>query len=230
MKRQLFITTALLSFAAANVKADTIGLTFEGLKDSEEVLNYYNGGTGSLGSGPGTNYGIAFSANSLAVIQNNAGGSGNTGGEPSPPTALFFLSGAADTMDVAAGFTTGFSFYYSAVSSGGTINVYSGLDGTGTILATLTLPTTPNDGGGCTGLGAGSNPGANFCPFEPFGVTFSGTALSVDFGGTANQIAFDNITLGAAVPIGSTPEPASLFLLGGGLAALGLGHYRRRKA
>ena len=41
-------------------------LTFEGLKNYEEVENYYNGGKGSKGSGPGTNYGVTFSSNALA--------------------------------------------------------------------------------------------------------------------------------------------------------------------
>jgi hypothetical protein len=36
-------------------------LTFEGLKNFEQVENYYNGGNGSLGSGPGPDYGITFS-------------------------------------------------------------------------------------------------------------------------------------------------------------------------
>ena len=228
LSRTLGLSLGIVGIVAPAIQAATVVLTFEGLRDGEEVLNYYNGGTGSLGSGPGTNYGVAFSANSLAVVQSNMGGTGNTGGEPTPPTSLFFLSGSADTMNVAGGFTTGFSFFYSAVNEGGTVNVYSGLNATGTLLATLTLPLTPNDGGGCTGLGAASNPGANFCPFLPFGVTFSGTAESVDFGGTANQIAFDNITLGASTPGGGVPEPTSLFLLGSGCATLALLRWRKR--
>jgi len=41
-------------------------------------------------------------------------------------------------MDVAAGFTTGFSFYYSSADAG-SVDVYSGLDGTGTLLASVPL-------------------------------------------------------------------------------------------
>ena len=81
-------------------------ITFEGLEDSEAVLNFYNGGTGGNGSGPGPNVGVTFSGNALALIDADAGGSGNIGGEPSSSTVLFFLSGPAATMNVPAGFDT----------------------------------------------------------------------------------------------------------------------------
>src|SRR4029077_7151835 len=47
---------ALLVFALTcpSAKAGTVVLTFEGLQDNEQILNFYNGGTGSLGSS-GTN-------------------------------------------------------------------------------------------------------------------------------------------------------------------------------
>ncbi|HTQ79133.1 MAG TPA: hypothetical protein VMM92_03995, partial [Thermoanaerobaculia bacterium] len=38
----------------------------------------------------------------------------------------------------------------------------------------------------------------------PIGVSFSGVARSVDFGGTANQIGFDNITFGSQTPNSGT--------------------------
>ena len=40
-------------------------LTFEGLQNNEQVLNFYNGGSGGSGSGPGPNYGITFGSDSL---------------------------------------------------------------------------------------------------------------------------------------------------------------------
>jgi hypothetical protein len=89
----------------------------------------------------------------------------------------FFLSGAGDIMDKPSGFTTGFSFFYSAVTAPGSVTVWSGLDGTGTMLADIPLPVTPEMGPGCV---------RPFCPFLPIGVTFSGTAMSADFTGTAN--------------------------------------------
>jgi len=88
-------------------------LTFEGVGNLASVNDFYNGGTDSAGhSGP--NYGINFSSNSLGLIDSSAGGSGNTGNDPSGVTNLVFLDGSAATMNVAAGFDTGFSFYYAA--------------------------------------------------------------------------------------------------------------------
>jgi hypothetical protein len=199
-------------------------LTFEGLQDEETVSNYYNGGLGGNGSGPGPNYGITFESNALAIISNQNGGSGNFAGNPSGDTIVFFLSGVGDVMNVAGGFTSGFSFFYSAINDPGTVTVYSGADATGTVLATLNLPITASNAGNSV---CGSD---QFCPFVPFGVSFSGTAMSVDFSGTANQIGFDDITLGSSVPdSGSSPEPATYALMGGGLLAAGLFRSRRRR-
>ena len=167
-------------------------LTFEGLGDGEAVNNFYNGGSGGAGSVGGTNFGISFGANALAVRDQDAGGTGNFGNEPSPDTVLFFLSGSA-VMNVPAGFQTGFSFYYSAINAPGEIVVYDGLNATGNVLSRITLPTTAQGVGDPTG---------DFSPFVPFGVTFPQTARSVDFAGTANRIGFDNITLGNSVPGG----------------------------
>ncbi|HUC11757.1 MAG TPA: PEP-CTERM sorting domain-containing protein [Stellaceae bacterium] len=223
------IIAATIAIGTVSVaEAAVIDLTFEGLQNLEPIDNFYNGGLGGNGSGPGPNFGIIFSANSLALIEDSAGGTGNIQGEPSPVTAAFFLSGGADTMDVPAGFTTGFSFFYSAINNPGVINVWSGLDGTGSLLATLALPVTPMGPYGTPPCTIGSP--QIFCPFEPIGVSFSGTAESVDFGGTANQIAFDNITLGSSTPVGGVPEPASLTLLGVGLAGFGVLRHHRKSA
>ena len=110
-------------------------------------------------------------------------------------------------MNVPGGFTTSFSFYYTAINDPGTITIWSGLDGTGTALLTIPLPVTPSQ--------VFSDPACTF----PLGATFSGTAMSVDFSGAEDQVAFDAITLG-------TPEPASFSLIGLGTALL-LAAFRR---
>jgi hypothetical protein len=213
------------SVVSLTARAGTIVLTFEGLQNNEEVLNYYNGGLGSEGSGPGPNYGITFDSDALALINDQNGGTGNFAGNPSGDTTLYFLSGSA-TMNVAAGFTTGFSFYYSAIHDAGSITVWIGLNDTGTLLQTITLPVTSSE--------VGTNPACTqtdepYCPFFALGVTFSGTAESVDFGGTVNQIGFDNITLGSATAGGSTPEPVTFTLLGLGLASFAVISRRKRR-
>ncbi len=212
------VLSATCLLGSLKAEAATFVLDFEGLQDLESVNNFYNGGTGSSGSGPGSNFGISFSPRALALIDQDAGGSGNIGGEPSPDTVLFFLSGSA-IMDVAAGFDTGFSFFYSAINNPGVVNVYDGLGGTGNLLTSLNLPTTPFNGA--------PDPTGQFSPLLPFGVSFNGLARSVDFGGTANQIVFDDITLGSATP-GGQPIPTPALLPG--LIGLGLGVLRKRRA
>ena len=109
--------TLLLGAVAAPASATVITLTFEGVGDVTTVGDFYNGGTDGLGNS-GTNYGIHFGSDSLGLIDSSAGGSGNTGNDPSGVTNLFFLTGSAAVMDVAAGFDTGFSFYYAAGIAG----------------------------------------------------------------------------------------------------------------
>ncbi|MEJ7607882.1 MAG: hypothetical protein WKF37_16825 [Bryobacteraceae bacterium] len=130
MKSILSRALLVAVFSAFGAQAAAIVLTFEGLQDFEPVQRFYLGGLGGLGSGPGPNLGVDFNANALALIDSDAGGKGNFGGEPTPDTALFFLEGTA-ILNVAAGFDTGLSFYYAAVNSPGVINVYAGLNGTG---------------------------------------------------------------------------------------------------
>lgn len=212
-----FAGAMLILLLAAAAQASVIVLTFEGLKNLEPIGQYYNGGFGGSGSGPGPNYGIEFGSSALAIIDSDAGGSGNFANEPSPSTIAFFLSGPGVVMNVPAGFTTGFSFFYTAVSYAGSVTVWDDLNGTGNLLASLNLP--------ALGSGCGGDPDGSFNCWSAVGVSFSGVAKSVNFGGSANQVGFDNVTLGSENPGGEIPEPGSMGLLASGLVAVWL---RRR--
>jgi hypothetical protein len=217
--RGVLIAIAAVSAIGLVVSASNaqIVLTFEGLQNNEPIDNYYNGGLGGDGSGPGPNDGITFTPDSFALISELDGGTGNFQNNPSGITSAYFLQGAGDVMNVAGGFTTGFSFYYAAPFFSGDVQVYSGPNGTGTLLQDLPLAVTPTD----TTLPTQYN------TWVPIGVTFAGTAESAVFTGTANYIAFDDITLGSATPGNpSTPEPTSIVTWS--LLGLCAGAYRWR--
>jgi hypothetical protein len=180
-------------------------LTFEGLRQGEQVLNFYNGGTGSAGSS-GTNFGVSFSANGFGFT------SGNYAGEPSAPTVMFLTDGTSNTgrsiseiLTVAAGFTSAASFFYTAIDAPASVSIFSDLvQDPGALLATLAMPTTP------------AIPAGKFSPFVFESLSFTGTARSLKFTGPDNQLALDNIQLG------SVPEPSAfaLFTIGVGCVLL----------
>ena len=225
------VAAAVISvFAAGSASAAVVSLNFEGVNaaytngnfNAANILEFYNGGTSSDGT-TGTNFGIGFSDNALAICLNSltvvCSNTSRGGLAPgSDKGGLFFLSGAETFMNVAAGFDTGFSFNYVSFSFAGAVNVYDGLNGTGNILAVLNL--LPN-AGSCPGYSAG------FCPFSAQGVSFAGTAMSVGFAGVANQIVFDDVTFGSITP--GIPEPETYALMLAGLATVAA-ITRRRKA
>ena len=203
------VAAGLLVAGASSASAAVTVLNFTGVATTNNTANvngFYNGGTSSDGNS-GPNFGAAFSSNALAI--NNYNGSG----EPNPGI-LVFLSGGAVTLDYAAGFTTGFSFVYSS-SVATVINVYDAAQGTGNVLASLTLAAQFSDG--C---------GGGYCNWTPIGVTFAGIAKSIDFGGGADATGYDNITFGSAAP--GVPEPASWAMLIAGFGLVGAAARRRR--
>lgn len=207
MKPLLLLAAAAAAFAAP-ASAAVVTLTFEGIGDLNPVGNYY-----------APDY--VFSPATLALVDQDAGGSGNFANEPSPSTVMFFLDSNNAVLDVTTGFTTGFSFFYSS-STAATVTVYDGAGGTGNILAQINLMAQGSDN--CTG-----DPNGTFCNWTPIGVAFAGTAMSIDFGGTANYTGFDNITFGSETPGGTVPEPAVWAMLVSGFGLVGAAARRRRR-
>lgn len=209
---------AAASVAAMMVPAMAapVVLDFEGVGDLNAIGNYYNGGAG-------TNYGVSFSGATLAVVDTDAGGSGNFANEPSSNTIMFFADGDNAILNFAAGFDTGFSFFYSS-NGAAIVDVYSGVNKTGTKLASINLASNFSNGG-CVG-----DPTGAYCHWDAVGVSFAGIAKSIDFGGTANFVAFDNVTFGSATPVPGIPEPSTYALMALGLAGIGFVARRRKSA
>ncbi len=185
------LLAGLMMANTPHAAASDFTLNFAGLQSGEEVLNYYDGGTGSLGSGPGSNYGVSFTGNFVAL----------SGLSPYGPGELGSLSGASAVMDVAGGMTGSFSFYY---EGSGSAIVWSGLNGTGTILLDTVLAPETN--------------------WTAVGGNLSAEAQSVVFSGAGAK--FDEITESVEGNV-VLPEPASLLLAATGCGSLAA-WWRRR--
>lgn len=189
------------------------------------INNFYNGGTSSVGTS-GVNYGVTFSSNAFGLCLNGLGmtqthcsvsSRGGQGDPTSQQGGLGFDHAGAAYINMAAGFQTGFSFFYSAYSPF-SVNVWDGLNGTGSLLGTLALPVYAQ---GC------ANYGAVFCPLISAGVAFAGTAKSVSFTGINDEKVFDDVTFGSLTAGRQVvPEPSTVAMTFAGLALVGL--MRRR--
>ena len=211
-KTMMSALIAALVLGVSSAASATIVLDFEGAGSTAFLNGFYNGGTDSAGNA-GVNHGIEFGPNALALKESDP--VANIGAIPSPETVMFFLSGSA-ILNYAGGFDS-FSFWYSTTGFSGTVSAFDGLDGSGTLLGTVNLDA----------LGNGPVPGNPFSNWAKASVAFAGAARSINFGGTVNQVIYDDITLGNLDVVAPVPEPGVLGLFG--LAALALGASRRKK-
>ena len=194
-----FALVLVLSGAWAQTKGVA---TFAGLKNLEFINEYYNGGTGSMGSGPGKDLQLTFTSNAQAIISASKGGSGNFIGNPGGSPVMFFANGTNIVVNAAAGVSTGLWFTYSALQSG-TVTIYDGPNATGNVLASTNL--VPNEVG-CTGY--------KMCVWSPVAFPLTGAPVaSIRFAGTANQIAIGAIHFGVKIPtftgLTSSPNPST---------------------
>lgn len=219
-----FILSFALFFVSARAYANSGELmNFQYLGDLQPVGNFYNGD--GLTSTP--NYGVTFSSNFFGLRSYQNGGPGNFAANLTGTPAIFIngTTGLAATgiMNVTPGFSNGLNFFFSAGFASGqneTVTIWSGANGTGTVLATITLA---NNNAGCTA--------PLYCNWTDVGVSLCtansvtcGTAHSVTFSGPANQLGISDITIGSTTT--GVPEPSSIYLLGTGLAAVSLGKLR----
>lgn len=213
-KNILAILVIMFIISVCNhAKADTVVLTFEeGLQDFEEPRDFYNGGFGDMGSGPGPRYGITFAVagKDFSVLTDDFGFFFN---EPTSPNVLDVCCGDITTnyINVLPGFTEGFSFFHSSFDENvtGTVSIFDGLNATGNLLAVGTFTPTSRT-------------------FTFFSISFSGTARSILVNSSdenRDSLHFDNMTFANVNPI---PEPTTMLLLGTGLAGLSVAIRKRR--
>jgi len=218
MARPLYaaLLLSLLSlFTASAAYADSGSvefMDFAHLHDQQQVGNFYNGGGGA----GVPNFGVTFSSNVYGLRSAYAPvhpGAGNFSPDRTSTPAIFINgptgSMATGTMNVSAGFSNGISFFYTSAFTE-TVTIWSGANGTGTVLATMTLSAS-NAPGACAG-------GPAYCVWTGAGISFSGVAKSVTISGAANGIGISDITLGQSTT--AIPEPPSIYLFGAGLLAI----------
>jgi hypothetical protein len=188
-----FAAAAVAIGLASSAHATMVDLTFEGIAASypfspTKINDFYNGGTSGAGTS-GPDYGVTFSRGLNAICLDSSTVScsrvskGGLGPADSREGALDFNSVVSAFMDVSGGFTTDLQLNYVTTLLQVSVSVWSGFDGTGSLLATLNLPANAV---GCPDFGD-----ADLCPFTSAQVTFAGVARSVQFSGISAE--FDDI-------------------------------------
>jgi hypothetical protein len=196
----LFVAAGILS--AGTASAALVTLDFDGPTSFSSIGSYY------------ASQGVTFGLDALA-LQNDGLGGGINGeyftNNPSPLGAMAPV-GPDATMNVAPGFNGLASIWYSATDAT-TVSIWSGVDGTGTLLHTWNLANNAQ-------VGCGDSP---FCNWTQLSFDLGANiGRSIVFGNAASVAGFDNVA------VNTVPVPAALPLLAMGVAGMGA-FMRRRK-
>ncbi len=231
--RTIAIAAALLAGGSAARAATVLGFEKVNLTYPQStyasILNFYNGGTSSDGTS-GTNFGISFSSDAVAVCMNALGGScSNASRNGTSPTSsqggLGMKTGAATMyLDFTAPYTGFIAFRYQVTGFPVSIQAFDGPGGSGTAL-TSALILTPT---------AGPCPAYNalMCNLGPGGLGSVTNAKSLVFVGLPGHFVFDDLTFGAGNdpldPPAGAPEPAAWAMMLLGFGGMGAALRRRR--
>ena len=199
------LLAAICAASISGAANSAILLDFEGSSNSAPpgstavaINEFYNGGTDSGGTS-GTDFGISFTnANFDSTSQFTQPQYGITSS-----IAYMLNSPLVFTADTAF---TSIAFDAFFFGTGNVINIWSGANGTGTLLATQTF------GQNCTPL----------CAPMSYSMSFA-NALSVTISPNANGTGIDNLL------IGSVPEPATWAMMLLGFGAIGYAMRRKRR-
>lgn len=229
--KALAVAAAGMLLAGAAAQAQTVDtMNFNGVnevgstKNGAEVLTYYDGGASSVNQTGGPNYGVSFGTDGEA--ESSTYSKKNFTNNPSGASTLYFayLSStnssftAYNSMNVAGGFTA-LSFNYAssgAYNSSGSgtpsVALYSGVNGTGTLLGTINLSINDGSGDGC---------GANsYCVWTAASSSLASgqVAESAVFSSASEYTYFDSVAITTAAAV---PEPSAFALAAAGLAVVG---------
>jgi len=190
---------ALCLLTASPALAGNITIDFEQPSSFASIDQFYNGGTDSNGVAGGSSVGVTFGLDDLAV-QNDVLGP-YFSNAPSP-IGLMSAVGPETAMNVEHGFTDVSLFYATPEDVAAGVQVWSGLNGTGTLLASFDLTKNSDPAGSANPYGTWT---------QVFGGSWSSTAHSVTFVNSVGFAGFDDISVSTPVP---EPTTAMLAVLG----------------